>query len=121
MATKTATPRISAEFIESMKCLPMAKIPEGPEWTYEIKLDGFRLEVVRAGGETSLYSRRLAEISTSCKLTTGHSSFYSSNSRINYDSFDHDNRNCIVHPYNIYILKYDCKYHPNQHCLKAGT
>lgn len=34
------------------------KLPEGPEWTYELKLDGYRLEAVRAGGETTLYSRR---------------------------------------------------------------
>jgi DNA ligase D-like protein (predicted ligase) len=27
-------------------------------WTYEIKLDGYRLEVVRRGRETALYSRR---------------------------------------------------------------
>jgi ATP-dependent DNA ligase len=27
-------------------------------WTYEIKLDGYRLEVVRSGGETTLFSRR---------------------------------------------------------------
>ena len=41
-----------------MDCLPVSKLPEGPEWTYEIKLDGYRLEVVRHGRETTLYSRR---------------------------------------------------------------
>ena len=41
-----------------MECLPVTNIPEGPEWTYEIKLDGYRLEVVCRGGETTLYSRR---------------------------------------------------------------
>ena len=45
-------------FIESMECLPVTKIPVGPEWTYEIKLDGYRLEAVRQGGRTTLYSRR---------------------------------------------------------------
>ena len=45
-------------FIESMECLPVTKIPVGPEWTYEIKLDGYRLEAVRQGGKTTLYSRR---------------------------------------------------------------
>jgi DNA ligase D-like protein (predicted ligase) len=48
----------TADFIETMDCLPVVKVPEGPEWTYEIKLDGYRLEVVRADGETTLYSRR---------------------------------------------------------------
>ena len=49
---------VAAGFIESMECLPVAKIPDGPEWTYEIKLDGYRLEVVRDAGETMLYSRK---------------------------------------------------------------
>ena len=26
------------EFIASMECLPAATLPEGPEWSYEIKL-----------------------------------------------------------------------------------
>jgi ATP-dependent DNA ligase len=56
MTKKSATR--AAGFIESMECLPVTKIPEGPEWTYEIKLDGYHLEVVRSGGETTLYSRR---------------------------------------------------------------
>lgn len=45
-------------FIEAMECLPVPRVPEGPEWTYELKLDGYRLEVVRAGAQTTLYSRR---------------------------------------------------------------
>jgi DNA ligase D-like protein (predicted ligase) len=45
-------------FIESMECLPVTKLPDGPAWTYEIKLDGFRLEAVKNSGETTLYSRR---------------------------------------------------------------
>jgi ATP-dependent DNA ligase len=41
-----------------MDLLPVSRLPEGPEWTYEIKLDGYRLEAVRSGGQTPLYSRR---------------------------------------------------------------
>jgi DNA ligase D-like protein (predicted ligase) len=41
-----------------MECLPVTKIPEGPEWTYEIKLDGYRLEAVKNAGKVTLYSRR---------------------------------------------------------------
>jgi DNA ligase D-like protein (predicted ligase) len=48
----------SASFIETMDCLPAPKIPEGPEWTYEIKLDGYRLEAVKRKGTVTLYSRR---------------------------------------------------------------
>jgi DNA ligase D-like protein (predicted ligase) len=58
MPKKPAPPRQSAGFIETMDCLPVSKLPEGPKWTYEIKLDGYRLEVVRRGRETTLYSRR---------------------------------------------------------------
>jgi hypothetical protein len=28
-----------AGFIETMDCLPVSKLPEGREWTYELKLD----------------------------------------------------------------------------------
>jgi len=45
-------------FIETMDCLPVSKLPEGPEWTYELKLDGYRLEAVRGEKAFTLYSRR---------------------------------------------------------------
>jgi ATP-dependent DNA ligase len=38
--------------------LPVEKIPEGDNWTYELKLDGYRLQAVKAGGKVILYSRR---------------------------------------------------------------
>lgn len=41
-----------------MECLPVAKIAEGPQWTFELKLDGYRLEAVKTGGRVTLYSRR---------------------------------------------------------------
>ena len=58
MPNKLALPKQAAGFIETMDCLPVSKLPEGPKWTYEIKLDGYRLEVVRHGREITLYSRR---------------------------------------------------------------
>jgi ATP-dependent DNA ligase len=58
MPSKRALPMQAASFIETMDCLPVSKLPDGPEWTYEIKLDGYRLEVVRNGRMTTLYSRR---------------------------------------------------------------
>jgi hypothetical protein len=54
--TKKAAPK--ATFIESMQCLPVKGIPQGPEWSYELKLDGYRLEAVKNAGEVTLYSRR---------------------------------------------------------------
>ena len=41
-----------------MDCLPVSKLPQGPEWTYEIKLDGYRLEAVRTEKHVTLYSRK---------------------------------------------------------------
>ena len=58
MPNKPAVPKQAASFIETMDCLPVSKLPDGPGWTYEIKLDGYRLEAVRKGRTTTLYSRR---------------------------------------------------------------
>jgi hypothetical protein len=55
---KKGFPRQAAGFIEAMDCLPVSRLPEGPQWTNEIKLDGYRLEAVRSAGRTTLYSRR---------------------------------------------------------------
>ena len=41
--------RYTAAFIEPMECLPVPRVPEPAECTYEIKLDGYRFEVVRSG------------------------------------------------------------------------
>jgi ATP-dependent DNA ligase len=41
-----------------MECLPVTRIPEGASWRHELKLDGYRMEAVRTGGTTTLYSRR---------------------------------------------------------------
>ncbi len=43
-----------ARFFEPMLCLAVEKLPEGPAWQYEVKLDGYRAVAVRtkAGGRT---------------------------------------------------------------------
>jgi bifunctional non-homologous end joining protein LigD len=33
-------------------------LPEGPEWEYELKLDGYRLEAIKDGDKVRLFSRR---------------------------------------------------------------
>jgi ATP-dependent DNA ligase len=58
MLKKSSPPQRPAGFIETMDCLPVSTLPEGSEWTYEIKLDGYRLEAVGNAGRTTLSSRR---------------------------------------------------------------
>jgi bifunctional non-homologous end joining protein LigD len=41
-----------------MECLAVSKLPDGPGWVYEIKLDGYRALAINANGKLSLYSRR---------------------------------------------------------------
>jgi ATP-dependent DNA ligase len=48
----------TAGFVESMECLPVATLPEGSQWSYEIKLDGYRLEAIKSGRAVTVYSRR---------------------------------------------------------------
>lgn len=55
---KIASKQQKVAFIEPMESLLVSKLPEGRGWTYEIKLDGYRMEVVKNAGETALYSRR---------------------------------------------------------------
>jgi hypothetical protein len=53
MHTGPSKPPVSSE---TMDCLPVVRLPEGPEWTHGIKPDGSRLEVVRSAREAILYA-----------------------------------------------------------------
>jgi hypothetical protein len=49
-------PRKEAAFIEPMECLSVSKLPEGSQWLWEIKLDGYRALAVKFGSDVTLDS-----------------------------------------------------------------
>jgi DNA ligase D-like protein (predicted ligase) len=50
-------PHQKAKFITPMLLLRTEKLPEGPEWLVELKLDGYRSLAIKTGGKVQLRSR----------------------------------------------------------------
>jgi bifunctional non-homologous end joining protein LigD len=51
-------PRSPMTFVEPMLAKPVPELPEGSNWQYEIKLDGYRALAIKDKGEARLLSRR---------------------------------------------------------------
>jgi bifunctional non-homologous end joining protein LigD len=50
-------PKREVGFIVPMECLAVTRLPDGPEWLYEIKLDGYRAVAINSRGKISLFSK----------------------------------------------------------------
>jgi bifunctional non-homologous end joining protein LigD len=50
-------PQAKAHFIEPMLAMAVKELPTGSEWSYELKLDGYRILCLKSGGTAPLYSR----------------------------------------------------------------
>jgi bifunctional non-homologous end joining protein LigD len=50
-------PKAEPLFVEPMKALLVKDLPRGPEWMYEVKFDGFRIEAIKNKGTICLVSR----------------------------------------------------------------
>ncbi len=57
-------PRSAMKFIEPMQCELAAQLPEGDDWQYELKLDGYRALAIKDQGAATLLSRRNNSLNT---------------------------------------------------------
>ena len=57
VANLDSLPTREAEFIEPMECALVSKLPEGPDWSYEVKFDGYRAIGVKTSHNAIIYSR----------------------------------------------------------------
>jgi bifunctional non-homologous end joining protein LigD len=51
-------PKTKAAFIEPMLLLRANALPDGPNWLYELKLDGYRALGIKSGSKAALRSRK---------------------------------------------------------------
>src|SRR5689334_5639726 len=51
-------PKARMDFVKPMLALSVPELPAGPNWLYELKLDGYRVLVVKDRRVVTLFSRR---------------------------------------------------------------
>jgi len=57
--------RASPSFIEPMAARIVQRLPEGPEWMYELKLDGYRALLLKSGRSIQIRSRNNNDLTAS--------------------------------------------------------
>jgi ATP-dependent DNA ligase len=50
-------------FTPPMECLAVERLPEGDEWVFELKLDGYRTQAIRDGRGVRLLSKNGKDLS----------------------------------------------------------
>ncbi len=55
----------TAQFVAPMLLLPTGRLPEGANWLYELKLEGYRAIAVKSSGQVRLWSRNEKDLSRS--------------------------------------------------------
>jgi DNA ligase D-like protein (predicted ligase) len=68
-------PKARLDFIPPMLARPVNELPSGASWLYELKLDGYRALVLKAGSVTTLFSRRGNNLSNNYPTITRACSF----------------------------------------------
>lgn len=67
MKNKTSTAKqrvLKPEFLVPMSAKAVDKLPEGDQWAYEIKWDGYRVEAIKHLDQVRLFSRKAKDLTT---------------------------------------------------------